>query len=141
MANEFVSVAPTISAAAIYASGDAVGGLITIGKPPQPILQSIALVDDDKENATIDLILFRRSVTVAADNAAFTLSNTDDDAIIGYVTFDTYKDFGSHSVAQVTNLALLIPSGDSVYGQLVTRGTPTYTATDDIRLNLMFAPY
>jgi len=141
MAIEFVSASPTISAAAIYASGDAVGGLITVGKPSQPVLQSIVLVDDDKENATTDLILFRRSVTVAADNAAFTLQNTDDDAVIGYVTFDTYKDFGSHSVAQVTNLALLIPAGDSLYGQLVTRGTPTYTNTDDIRLNFIFAPY
>lgn len=143
----YFTTVPTISTS-IYASGDAIGGQIDIypsdeyGNLRKPcLLQSAHLLDDDKENTTTDLILYKSDPTAVSDNAAYTITAADEDDILGIITFDTYKDFGSHSLAQILNIALPIPPQAAIYGQLVTRGTPTYTATDDLRLSLTFVEY
>jgi len=56
-----------------------------------------------------------------------------------------YTDAGANKVADVKDLGLKFKCGESytssnsgkkLYGQLVTRGTPTYAATNDVTIKL-----
>lgn len=147
-------VTPVISAAAIYASGDAVGGKLTFegalltGKGTG-IVADVVIVDNDKENAPMDLVLFSSDFTATADNAAFDPSDADMLTCLGRISIlsTDYASFNDNSVATVRGAsAMLGVKSDEIrssggftgklYGQLVVRSTPTYTAVNDITVKL-----
>ena len=135
---------PTITAGA-YSANEAVGGLITFTNVATAdsrgsgVIQSITIIDDDKQNAELELHLFDRTFTPTADNAAFAPSDADLENYLGYilVTPADYKDFVDNSVAHVSNIGLAYDlDGANLFGQLVTRGTPSYNATDDLTIKI-----
>lgn len=132
-----VTVTPTISTSA-YATGDAVGGLLTFASAVESAasaatLDSVTIIDKDQELATFDLVLFDQTFTAASDNAVFAPSDADLANCIGVVRVSDYANFSTNSVATRTNVGLGIKlTGTSLFGQLVVRGTPTYTATSDL---------
>ena len=134
---------PVVSASAIYASGDAVGGLLTfsgLGGTGMGKILSINIIDKGHQKAATDVLLFRSSVTATADNAPMALSAADALKTIGcfsIVTHD-YVDCGSVSIA-TKSLGLngfVDGVDDSLYGLLITRGTPTYATTSDLTIQL-----
>lgn len=135
------TVTPTISTSA-YATGDAVGGLLTFASVVESAnsaatLDSIVVIDKDQELATFDLVLFDQTFTATADNAVFAPSDADLANCIGVVRVSDYANFSTNSVATRTNVGLGIKlTGTSLFGQLVVRGTPTYTATSDITVKV-----
>ena len=138
-----VPATPTITAGA-YSANDAVGGLITFSSAAYAtfgggIIQTITIIDDAKQDAESELHLFNQTFTPTADNAAFNPSDDDMENWVGSLSVNPadYTDFVNNSGASVSNIGLafnLVTTGQDLFGQLVTRGTPTYTATDDLTI-------
>lgn len=138
LAQKRISVTPTISAASIYASGDAVGGLLTFSNAARVsggsiTVQSVVIIDNDQELAPLELVLFDRTFTATSDNAAFDPTDADLANCIGVVKVSDYASFNDNSVATRAGIGLAATlNGTDLFGQLVVRSAPTYTATNDI---------
>ena len=144
-----IVLTPTISTG-IYAAGDAIGGKLTftngavIGGRGGTITK-VVIIDDDKELAPIDLVLFNQDFTATADNAAFDPTDADLENCIGYISMAAtdYASFNDNSVATKTS-GLQMPfafelGGASLYGQMVVRSAPTYTAVTDLTVRITLA--
>lgn len=131
------SATPVLTVAATYATGDYVG---TSGVPMSfvavrgktGLLTSALLIDKNATGVAAELWLFDRSVTPPADSAAWTVSDADAQFLLGVVSFATYLASAANSVSQVhnINMALSANAAQTIYGCLVTRGSPTYTSLD-----------
>jgi hypothetical protein len=137
---------PTISAAGIYAAGDALGGLLTFVNAARVAgggtITKIVITDEDQELAPIELHLFNQTFTATADNAPWDPGDADLANYIGYVDIPAtdYADFVDNSAAAKAS-GLRMPFdyglvGTSLFGQMVVRSAPTYTATDDITIKI-----
>ncbi len=140
--------APTVTAGA-YSANDAVGGLLTFKTrwfTPNStgVILSVQIKDNAKQNAALELVLFSKTFTATANNDAFDPSDADMVNCLGVIPISgtDYVDFVDNSIATVKNIGLAVRSDDTthgdraIYGQLVTRGTPTYVATSDISVIL-----
>jgi hypothetical protein len=135
-----VSQDPTVTAGA-YSSGDAIGGLLTFKNITTAgngdrgaLVESVLIVDEAAQGADVDLVLFDRTFTATADNAAFDPTDADLLNCIGVVNITTHYAFNDNGISIERAFGLPIPSttDGSIYGQLVSRGTPTYAATTDV---------
>lgn len=141
-----IQVTPTISTSA-YSANDAVGGLMTfsgalISPGGTSFLLGWKVFDKKQIKAALDLFLYNQKVTVAADNAAFALSDADAANIIDKVSTSTYLDIAATSSFYRSWLAAPIALkgvglGNNIYGSLRATGTPTYTGTDDLVVELI----
>ena len=140
ISERWLSVTPTI-ATGIYTAGDAVGGRLEFANAvqggdgsPGGILQAVVIIDKDSEDVQLDLMLFSEAFTATADHDAWDPTDADLANLIGIVEVNNYKTFNDNSAAMAeVNIPLIATeAGGTVYGQLVTRGTPSYTATTDI---------
>jgi hypothetical protein len=146
----WLSQTPVVSTSPAYASGDAIGGLMTFDlsgfKPTTGLLlQAATLYDKAKQSALIDCILFdsNPSSTTFTDNAALAVNAADLGKIIGVVQLSSYAAFSANSVAYAAGIAVPIQglpnvASPSLYASLVSRGTPTYASTSDVSLRLGF---
>lgn len=141
-----VEATPTISTSA-YAAGDLVGDKITLSGAARVtgatgIIQSIVIVDDADQGAEIDVVFFDTdpSNTTFTDNSAFDAADDDLENCIGVVTVaaSDYASFNDNAVGTAANvgLAFEVSGSNAIYAALVTRGTPTYAATDDVTLRV-----
>jgi hypothetical protein len=137
-----VTVTPTITAGA-YSAGDQVGGLQTIaaGYPARPkgslLIQSITIIDKASQKAAMEIIFWSAAPTVVADNAAANYSDSDlGSKCVGKVTVAAtdYATLAANSVATIPNVGLLMSpdAASTVYATVMTTGTPTYAATNDL---------
>jgi len=139
-----ISQTPTITAG-LYSGGDALGGLLTFAQMTNAqgtgIVTSFIVIDEGAQSAALDLVLFDQTFTATADNSAFTVSDADAVNIIGVVPVvaGDYVDMMASDTATVKNIGLAFKARNTgtIFGQLVTRGTPTYAATDDITVKLV----
>lgn len=141
-----VSVTPTIDTS-IYASGDAMhaapmefdasmfrdaGGFI---------LDQVLIVDNDKEVANVDLILFSADLADQTINNPFDPSDAELATAIAAVSVTTHFSFNDNSLSVARDLGIPIRMGrtattGTIYGFLVARATPTYTAATDLKVTL-----
>lgn len=123
----------------IYAADDQMSTLqtVTFQNPVRGAeLTQIEVLDKAKQSVALDLYFFKNSVTLAADNAASSISDTDMQECISVVNIATgdYDADAANSVATVQlNPGLALrganPKSAVVYVALITRGgTPTYAA-------------
>lgn len=137
---------PTISTSA-YASGDAIGGLQSIGAvdgrtdSKSGIIQSITIADKAKQSAVIDIVFFNAnpSATTVTDNGALTVADADLLKVVGYAQVTSYASFADNSVGCASNVALPYNVNNNqgkLYFIAVSRGTPTYAATTDIQISI-----
>jgi hypothetical protein len=134
---------PTISAAAIYADGDCLGGEITFANAARVagdggVITDFNIIDDDQEDAEIEIWLFDQTFTSDGDNVAWDPSDADLENCLGVLsTADgTYYDSVAQGVCTVQVTKRYDCVGTSLFAQLVVRGTPTYTATTDVTVKL-----
>lgn len=141
-----VSQTPTISAASIYAAGDAVGGKLTFTGVSRKsggggVVESLVLVDFAQEQAATDLVLFNQDITPTADNSPYDPSDADLGNCIGVIPIvaGDYNNFVDNAVATVRNVGLRFKTSGTtnLYGQMVTRGTPNYDAASDLKVILI----
>lgn len=127
-----IVVTPTIDTA-IYASGDTIANAL-IAFPNAVLaaggvakLDKVVIVDAAVQSIAGELWLFSDVVTPAAMNAPHSISDADAALCVGVVPFGTYypSALNSISVAKGVDLPFTV-AGTTLYGILVTRGTPTY---------------
>jgi len=133
-----ISQTPTVTAGA-YAANDAVGGLLTFALAAREsggggVIKNVAIIDDAGQDAALELWLFKETFTAMDDNAAWAPSEADLRKFVAIVpTSDgTWKAAGTPSVCDIEASKNYNLTGTSLFGQLVTRGTPTFDATDDV---------
>lgn len=144
---KFITATPTIASGA-YASGDMVGTLMTFdgGAGKTCIVQNASLFDLAAQSATLDLIFFKSSITVPADNAAYSVTDADLQQAFGSLQFDTYTAMGSgRSYAFKSNLGIAVPldfsNDEKFYGLLIARGTPNYAGAGKLIVQLGVIEY
>lgn len=135
-----ISVTPAVSTTPAYTAKDAVGALLTFANAARVsggslVLEAVQLHDKDQELKDYDLVLFDRSITAPTDNAVFNPSDTELGYVVAVVPIlsGMYADLSTNAVAAVQNLAVpIVLNGTDLFGVLVARGTPQFTATTDI---------
>ena len=138
---------PTLSTSA-YSSGDYMGSIMTVTNAcantgSWTTLDSLNLIDYDNQKIAADLYLWSVSPTItSADNAAININPRDSGTTKAYVNLPaaSYTSFNAAAVGQFTNLNIRVKcaaGSKSLYGLLVSRGTPTRTATG-LDLNFIF---
>lgn len=140
-----ISQTPTITAGA-YSAGDAVGGKLTFtGCPEDGKIETVTIIDLDEEGPELNLVLFHADFTAVSDNAAFDVAAGEEARLIGIVNIASadFEDIGGLKVATKGNLGIgfklsetAVTKRGRIYGQLMTPGTPTYTTTSDLVINI-----
>ena len=133
---------PTITAG-LYSAGDAVGGLLTFAGAARVatyggVLKNVLIFDDAGQDASMELWLFSETFVAMADNAPWAPSEADLRNLVAIIPTSDGAWFaaGTPSVARVEVSQYYKCAATSLFGQLVTRGTPTYAATDDISVKI-----
>lgn len=128
----------------IYAAGDALGTKVGITAPDRGIIRSIVITDvDDEASTDIRVWLFESEPTAIAANAAFALADADLELVQGVVDLNNTDD--AHEYDAINGRAkyrtgLAIPyqtNGGVLWLQCECEaGTPTFTATTDVKIQL-----
>lgn len=121
------------TAAIAYTAGDQVGTLFTIASAARAsggggYIRGVVLHDEQDIIGPYDVVFFRSSVTLASDNAAFTLSDSDANLSCGLVQLTGAYDIGANRIAQAQNLAIpyTCTGGTSLYAALICRAGHTF---------------
>ena len=77
-----ISQTPTVSTSPAYTAKDAVGGLLTFANAVREtggsgVLMGVTVIDASMQMPSLELVLFDRTFTAAADNAIFSPSDAD----------------------------------------------------------------
>ena len=141
-----VSVVPVLTLAA-YVADDCVGALLTfpIGTGDTgnrgAVIKRLTILDADVEDAVLSLHLFDASPLAAARTDAAECVQVAADLAMKIVTFPIaaadYQDFAGDSIASYELDTSIVFDGLNIYGVLQCTGTPTYTAVDDLTVNLI----
>lgn len=137
-----VLMVPTVSAASAYTAGDAVGGIQTVALYRADgygsVLNSITVTDAANQKAALSIIFFRSipGVSTITDNAAFVLAAADIGNICGIVNIAAadWTTVSGKAVVTKSGLGIIVQADfmARAYVAVVTSGTPTYAATDDL---------
>lgn len=143
---KIIDQTPTISNGVQYTEEDAVGGRLEFadagfdnsGGQRIAYLDEVIITDLGKQNAILDLFLFDQAFTATADNSALDIADADLPNCLGVVTVSTYYDLNDNSVGVVRglNMPVMLNGSETLYGQLKTRETPTYTSTSDLTVRI-----
>lgn len=143
--------AQTVTASSAYATGNAVGGLITLTSAARVsgasgatgtsgLIESVVVNSKSAQTTQMDLVIFNANPTgtTCTDKTAIAVAAADFDKILGVAHVTDWTNLGTPSVGQAQNLAMpyALTSNTTLYGCLVTRATPTFTATTDISVAL-----
>lgn len=142
-----LSVTPVVSTTPAYTAKDAVGALMTFSSAVRAsggscTLVAAQLVDKGQQMKDIELVLFDRTLTAPTDNAIFNPTDAEMATCVGTLYFGAgyYADFSTNSVCAIDSIGLpILLNGTDLFGVLVARGTPTYTATNDLVVILTIA--
>jgi hypothetical protein len=136
VAGAAVIITPTLDTSA-YAVGDVLFAQTTIAGATaeatgQGTIESITVVDGDDTAPAFTLVFFRDTITIAAANAAWNVSDADMAKAIGFVSFVAadYKDFGANRVATRQCYFRFSPaSGTAIYCAAFADSVSTLTAS------------
>lgn len=129
---ESVASGGLTTATTAYTAGDQVGTLFTIPNAARisgggGLITGVKVIDASDVIGPVDVMFFDRSVTLAADNAAFAISDADALFIVGLAQLSGAFDIGNNRLAQQ------IPAGipyncnaTSLYGAIITRSGHTF---------------
>ena len=131
-----IDVVVTMTSASSYVTGDYVGAdgvaLVFAGAASQlgtGTIVSAVLIDAAVQSISAELWLFDSIPTPPADSAAWTVSDADAAHCIGVIPFATYYASAANSLSFAQGIGLgYKTSNNTIYGCLVTRGSPTYTS-------------
>lgn len=139
-----IAQTPTVTAGA-YAAGDAVGGLLTFADAARVagrggVITSLVIVDDAGQDVELELWLFNQAFTAIDDNDAWEPSEADLENLVAVLSTEESSQgwlaAGTPSIVDVEVARRYDCAATALYGQLVTRGTPTFAATDDLTVKL-----
>ena len=108
------------------------------------MLDSIVLLDEGDQASETDLFFLGADVSMGTEDAAISVTDANARKILGAVNIpvSAYFDLINSQVAVVRNIGLMMQGETtSLWIAAVTRGTPTYGATDAVKLKLGFTLY
>lgn len=111
---------------ATYAAGDQLGNQYTLANAARAsggygYITKVLLIDANDSLNACDVVFFDRSVTLAADNAAFAISDADALFVQGLVSLIPY-DIGNNRLIQATNLRIPYKcNGTDLFAGVITR--------------------
>jgi hypothetical protein len=127
-----VSSGLTIATTA-YTAGDQVGPMFTLANAARVSggtgrIVGVTLMDESDIIGAYDVVFCRSNITLAADNAAFSISDADALNVIGLVPLAGAFDIGGNRIAQAFNLSVPYDcsGGTSLYASLITRVGHTF---------------
>jgi hypothetical protein len=144
-----ITVTPTLTVAATYASGDYVGtsGVAMVfsgaGSPltgAAGYVLGASLIDGSSATGVAaELWVFDAAITPPADSAAWSISDADAKSLVCVIPFSTYYASALNCVSNGAPASgAPYYSTGNLYGCLVTRGAPAYTSGDvTIRLRIL----
>lgn len=128
-----VGVTGVTTATTAYTAGDTVGTLITVANAARVTggggtIVGVTLIDQSDIIGAYDVVFFDSTVTLAADNAAFSISDADSLDVVGLVQLAGSFDIGGNRVAQAYNIAVpyVCNGGTSLYAALICRVGHTF---------------
>ncbi|PUE09002.1 hypothetical protein B9Z51_08700 [Limnohabitans sp. T6-5] len=136
-----VQVVPTVTSASAYAAGNIVGGLLTFANAVQGtvlsgVLESVTLAIKSTQTASFKLYLLSAApATTFTDKTAPAIGTLDAAKLLDVVTLSgADSGLGANTTLYVAdNIGKsLVLAGTSLFGVLVTTGTPTFTTTSDV---------
>ena len=127
---------------AIYAAGDALGAQQSFKVPDSGIIRAVVLTDaDDEASVDVKVWFFDSQPTVIAANAAFDLADADAELVQGVIALTAAAaehDSISNRVKYATASVPYRTDGGLLWVQCeVEAGTPTYSLTTDVKLQLI----
>lgn len=132
---------PLTVTAGAYSAGDVVGELIIFPNAAREtggggVIKDVEIIDDAGQDAEMELWLFGAAITDVADNAPWAPTESDLHQLVGIISTVNGAWFaaGTPSAARVECSQRYDCVYDHLYGKLVTRGTPTFAATDDVEV-------
>ena len=136
-----VQVTPTVDTA-VYTSGDQVSTLQDIrvlgaGKRSGGEIKLITVLDKGAQSSALDLFFFDRSVTLAADQAAASISDADMVFCLGVINIlaADYDAVGSVNTIATVSVDFPVAAADSgphIFMAIVARGAPDYVGASDL---------
>lgn len=127
-----------------YTAGDQVGTQFTFAGCARAsggtgTLVGVQIISAADIIGPMDIVLTRASITLASDNAAYAISDSDALSVVAVVQLAGAFDIGNNRICQQFNLAIPYDcsGGTSLYGGLITRFAHTFFgATTDLRVVL-----
>lgn len=125
-----------------YTAGDQCGTQFTLANAARVSggtgrITHVLLVDANDIIGAVDVVFTRASVTLASDNAAYAISDSDALNVVSVVQLAGAFDIGNNRIAQAQNLNIPYDcsGGTSLYAGLITRAAHTFfTAVTDLQL-------
>lgn len=128
-----VQSAGLTTATTAYTAGDTLGNQFTIANAARTsggsgYITGVTLIDAADIIGAVDVVFFDSTVTLASDNAAFSISDADALKVVGVVQLAGAYDIGANRVAQAINLAVpyTCSGGTSLFAGLITRSGHTF---------------
>jgi len=139
-----VSAIPVVSISPAYASGDAVGAVLSFASAVRVsagsgVIESVTITDLAKQSANLDLFLFDTNPSVPpTDNDPADIADADLVTCVGVIPVTGHHTANDNGVscARAIGLGFKLASGTTLYGMLVSRGTPTYSGVSDLTVRL-----
>jgi hypothetical protein len=136
-----VQVTPTVTSASAYAASNVVGGLLTFANAVQStvlsgVITSVSVAVKSTQTAGFKLYLFSASPAGTFTNkTAGAIATADASLLLDVITLGA-ADSGLGSNVTIYNTDAIsrsvVLAGTSLYGVLITTGTPTFTTTTDV---------
>lgn len=134
------------TAATAYSIGDTAGAIMTFTSMARVsggtgTILSAVLLDKGDVGTDYRLHIYRSSVSLAADNAAWAVSDADQQELIGIVTMPSMLDVGANRVTTLSNIGLPYDcAATSLFVGIETRSAnAVYAAATDLNLILTVA--
>lgn len=132
------------TATTAYTAGDQVGTLFTFADAGSVsggtgMIVGATLIDAADIIGSYDVVVFDSSVTLASDNAVFSVSDSDALKIVAVIQLAGAYDITNNRIAQEYSIAMpyVCSGGTSLYGALVCRADHTFfAAVTDLQLTL-----
>jgi hypothetical protein len=128
-----VGVTGVTTATTAYTAGDQVGTLITLSNAARVsggggTIVGVTLIDQSDIAGAYDVVFFDSTVTLAADNAAFAISDADSLDVVGIVQLAGAFDIGNNRVGQAYSIAMpyVCNGGTSLFAALICRVGHTF---------------
>ena len=131
-------ITPTVTAGA-YSANDVVGGRLEFVGFNQGTLQSITICDNANQSVDYIIVFFESRPTDIADNAPGDIADADLEKIIyndQLLDASDKKAFTDNSFLFLYNLDVPMWGAGNIWAYLITTGTPTYAATNDITVTI-----
>lgn len=133
-------------AATAYTAGDQMGAIMEFASAARAaggtgVITGAVLLDEGDVLGAVDLVLFRETVTLAANNDPFAVSDADMRKSVGLVSMPAAVDLGANRLSALAGVAVAYDcTATSLFVALITRSAnAVFTAVGDIKLLLYLA--